>query len=85
MNLKKHNMPVDWRMSDQQVSEVSDVVSHLIRIAKALARDLGETSPDAFYFYLGPAVMWRNANTDPLLRDCPVELERITLIAEGKS
>jgi hypothetical protein len=66
-------------MSERMINEVSDVDPHLIRIAKALARDLGEDCPDAYYYYIGPAVMYRNEkrrnNTD-------AELERLTLEAE---
>lgn len=71
--------PESWRMNDQQVAEISDVDVHLIRIAKALARDKGEKCPDAFYFYIGPAVMYRNENRRNNTDD---ELERVTLEAE---
>lgn len=80
MNLKKHDVPEGWRINASQLREIRPVDEYLIRIAKALARDVGETNPDAYYFYIGPAVEWRNLNRKD---ESIEELVRITLEAEG--
>lgn len=79
MNLKKYNVPATFSMGRERAREIATVCPYLIRIAKALARDVGETNSHAFYYYIGPAVRWRNANRRD---DTPEELERITKQAE---
>lgn len=81
MNLRKHDVPEGWRINASLLREIRGVDKRLIRIAKALARDLGETNPDAYYYYVGPAVEWRNANR---IDDSEAEFDRVTLVAEGE-
>lgn len=62
--IDKEEVPDDWHMTLTQESGLTQVPKHLIRVAKVLARDLGETCPDAFYYYIGSALIFCADNID---------------------